>query len=754
MKAKKIISILLVISIIMSFANLFTTSSFAATAGSQSATVENYGDYTASHAKLHFRNASFASGNNVTYLVDRYSCDNLSNLGNIYSVTYSMNGFYVKINTSISNSDYALSETMNMENYNQSKVNNILTNTVDGKIIGEVPEVGESVSFSVTASINVSYNYSGYAIGSSTSSTINVTFIGVDTTELRREIEGTFELKESCWTTDSWSAYTEAMNNAKSVSEDATAYQSDINSALENLRNKKAALSHIGEQKYCEYCANPETGEITPVVFNDVVYGNDRVRQSLDVCLPINAKGEIGLVVKIHGGAWIAGDKGTDNNLIIEETVKYNVACAKINYRYTAIGSVSASEILDDITAALAKIKSLAHQKGLNITRVMLMGGSAGGHLSMLYAYSRMNEAPIKPVCVFSQSGPTYLYNDTYIYGNSLGTETEMAVLMSAISGTVFTPDTRALAYDALMKASPVNYVTQDTVPTVICHGKYDTIVDYSDAQYLDYLLTEKGVTHTFITYPNSGHGLNDSRDLYFADYANQMYDSYIRTYLLQNHTHSYTLTSTTNATCDKEGVKTFTCDCGSEITETIPTVDHTPGEWVVSTPPTVNNEGMEFLYCSVCQNIINQRSIPALTYVLEAAEDKSTVIDNENLFIYGLEEGLSSLDEFVNFEGCTLVYNETKNGFGTGTTVDIMVDGEKVATYTIVIFGDVTGDGFVDAFDVSMINAVANFETQYPQGSAYEMAADVSKDGYIDAIDLSVALSAANYENEISQVK
>lgn len=752
MRTKKVISILLVLSIIMSFSNLFTTSSFAASTGSQSVTVDHFGDYGVSQAKLYFTNASFASGDSVTYLVDRYYYEDLYNMNNIYSVTYSKNGFYVKTNTTISNSSYSLSNPVNLELYNQSGANNIATNTADGKIIGPAPAVGESVTFSVTANISVGYNFNNNLVSSSTSSTVNVTFIGVDTTELRNEINDNFKLKESCWTTDSWNAFSQALDNAKSVADSATAYQSDINSALENLKSKKAALSHIGEIEDCEYCVSPELEDITPTLFSNIVYGNDRVRQSLDVCLPINAKGEIGLILNIHGGAWIAGSKeGYD---IVGETTKYHVASASMNYRYASIGSVSASEILDDITSALAKIKSLAKEKGLNITRVMLTGGSAGAHLSLLYGYSRVSEAPIKPVCVFSQSGPTYLYNDTYIYGNSLGTETEMAVLMSAISGTVFTPDTRATAYDALMKASPVNYVTEDTVPTVICHGKYDTIVDYSDAQYLDYLLTEKGVTHTFITYPNSGHGLNDSRDLYFADYANQMYDSYIRTYLLQNHTHSFELTGVTKSTCDQEGKKIYSCSCGAVITETMALSDHTPGEWSVTTSPTIESEGTEVQYCSVCNEIIDQRTIPVLTYVLEATEGKSTVIDNENYLIYGLEEGLSNLDDFISCDGCTLVYNETKNGFGTGTTVDVIVDGEKVATYTVVIFGDVNGDGFVDAFDVSMISAVANFETQFSQGSAYEMAADVSKDGAIDAIDLSIALSAANYENEISQIK
>ena len=96
-------------------------------------------------------------------------------MNNIYSVTYSKNGFYVKTNTTISNSSYSLSNPVNLELYNQSGANNIATNTADGKIIGPAPAVGESVTFSVTANISVGYNFNNNLVSSSTSSTVNVT---------------------------------------------------------------------------------------------------------------------------------------------------------------------------------------------------------------------------------------------------------------------------------------------------------------------------------------------------------------------------------------------------------------------------------------------------------------------------------------------------------------------------------------------------------------------------------------------------
>lgn len=52
-------------------------------------------------------------------------------------------------------------------------------------------------------------------------------------------------------------------------------------------------------------------------------------------------------------------------------------------------------------------------------------------------------------------------------------------------------------------------------------------------------------------------------------------------------HTHSYSSSITQNASCNANGVKTFTCSCGDSYTETIPMTDH---NWVAQTE-TIHHE-------------------------------------------------------------------------------------------------------------------------------------------------------------------
>lgn len=243
-------------------------------------------------------------------------------------------------------------------------------------------------------------------------------------------------------------------------------------------------------------------------------YGSD-TRQVMDLYIPKNTEdGSCGLILYIHGGAWIAGNKDDAFNA---DTFKYisedlGMAAAAISYRYIS-ETVNLNDIMDDIDLALTAIKAKGAENGVNINRVMLTGSSAGGHLSMLYAYSRKDTAPITPSCVVSYCGPTNLADENFYYNNNMGNTDFICKLMSFACGYTFTEvgDENALPY--LAKVSPLTYVNKDTVPTAFGHGMKDTTVPYSNAVALENAFKEYGVKYDFVTYPNSEHSLTDDPD-------------------------------------------------------------------------------------------------------------------------------------------------------------------------------------------------------------------------------------------------
>ena len=257
-------------------------------------------------------------------------------------------------------------------------------------------------------------------------------------------------------------------------------------------------------------------------------YG-EHERQVLDLNIPKDNDGEIGLVLFIHGGAWIMGDKESYKNGVKAAADSYGLAGASINYRYIS-EEVSIHDILDDIDRALECIRKKGEENGVKINKVLLTGDSAGGHLSLLYAYSRAKTAAITPACVVSNSGPADLTDENFYINNAMGDEEFVAKLFSYACGKTFTYAERATAKVELEKVSPLFYVNENTVPTVINHGMKDSIVPYSNAVSLNDKLTEYGVTHILNSYPNSDHDLGSDNEN--KEIANDLLIEYCNTYL------------------------------------------------------------------------------------------------------------------------------------------------------------------------------------------------------------------------------
>ncbi len=147
---------------------------------------------------------------------------------------------------------------------------------------------------------------------------------------------------------------------------------------------------------------------------------------------------------------------------------------------------------------------------------------------------------------------------------------------------------------------------------------------------------------------------------------------------------------------------------------------------------------------------------------VVSKVNGTSTVIDDKNRFIYGIEPGTTSLEGLVTVpEGCEITYEPA--AIGTGTVVNVTRNNgtdkavEIVASYTIVIFGDVTGDGIVDGNDADRIVDIDNYAlprwNQFTD-AAFIKAGDLFRDGVADLNDACVITDVSNYHYKIDQTK
>ena len=125
------------------------------------------------------------------------------------------------------------------------------------------------------------------------------------------------------------------------------------------------------------------------------------------------------------------------------------------------------------------------------------------------------------------------------------------------------------------------------------------------------------------------------------------------------------------------------------------------------------------------------------------------------------MEQGITQ-NEFENgFVSITgngrLVYNSANGTLGTGTKVDLIdnATNDILQTFTIVIFGDVNGDGIINGIDAGIVVNIENYSAVWDSvtDAAFIRAADVNGDGVVNGIDSGIMVNSENYVTHISQV-
>lgn len=114
-----------------------------------------------------------------------------------------------------------------------------------------------------------------------------------------------------------------------------------------------------------------------------IPYGPAGVRQQLDIYRPEHIPAEgCPVLLQIHGGAWMVGDKGSQALPLMYHLASKGWICVAANYRLSP--SVGFPTHLEDCKRALCWIREHGREYGMNPDFVAVTGGSAGGHLAAL----------------------------------------------------------------------------------------------------------------------------------------------------------------------------------------------------------------------------------------------------------------------------------------------------------------------------------------------------------------------------------
>ena len=240
------------------------------------------------------------------------------------------------------------------------------------------------------------------------------------------------------------------------------------------------------------------------------------------------------VVVWIHGGALINGHRAGVPRRVRKVMLDAGFLIVSIDYRLAPETKLPA--IIEDVEDAFAWVREKgADLFGADTGRIAVMGGSAGGYLTLTSGY-RVRPRPnvlvafwgygdlIGDWCsqpssharhhrirmsrdeAFRQvSGPPVSDSrDRKGNGGAFYQHCRQhGIWPKAVSG--WDPQGEAGKFHAYM---PVKNVTSDYPPTLLIHGDKDTDVPYEQSVMMAEQLTRHGVEHRLITIPGGEHGL------------------------------------------------------------------------------------------------------------------------------------------------------------------------------------------------------------------------------------------------------
>ncbi|MES2598651.1 MAG: alpha/beta hydrolase [Verrucomicrobiota bacterium] len=215
--------------------------------------------------------------------------------------------------------------------------------------------------------------------------------------------------------------------------------------------------------------AFPEFDHTPDVVYKTV---GDQALQ-FDILTPKGLKAEKApVLVYIHGGGWGGGDRyrmaRPDIAGVFRRCGAAGIICVSIEYRLNTAKATAFDSAVDCKDALRFLVKNAAQYR-IDPTRIATIGGSAGGHLSLVTALGDPKDFPGDPALVGHDPAtircevahyPATDFTDKALAGRFLGPR---ATLM--FGGP---PEQKA---DVIKLLSPVYQIKKDSTPLYLFHG-------------------------------------------------------------------------------------------------------------------------------------------------------------------------------------------------------------------------------------------------------------------------------------------
>jgi acetyl esterase/lipase len=224
----------------------------------------------------------------------------------------------------------------------------------------------------------------------------------------------------------------------------------------------------------------------------DLPYAGLSPAQQLDIYWPETGDGPFPVILSIHGGAFMMGDKRDDQVKPMLVGLERGYAVVSMNYRMS--GEAIFPALVQDAKAAVRWVRAHAGEYHFDPKKIAAWGGSAGGYLSLMVAVTAgvpeledlslgNPDQPCNIQAVVDWFGPTdFLKMDEQLAESGLAPTPEGA------HNAAHSPESLILGRqiteipELVRAANPETYLRPGAPPCFIQHGLQDDTVPYQQS--------------------------------------------------------------------------------------------------------------------------------------------------------------------------------------------------------------------------------------------------------------------------------
>jgi acetyl esterase/lipase len=238
----------------------------------------------------------------------------------------------------------------------------------------------------------------------------------------------------------------------------------------------------------------------------------------LDLAMPKEGEGPFPVIICLHGGGWVGGErqqmKGT-----IEVMARRGYVAISPDYRLAPQHRFPAQ--IEDCKAAVRWVRANAEKYRINPQKIGVFGFSAGAHLACLLGVTGKDDGlegkggnadqSSAVQAVVSFFGPTDFTQPVW------SDKVSQRHLKPFLGGTA---DEKA---DVYRRASPLTYAGKNAPPFLFVHGTADDIVPMQQSEAMVKKLRQAGVSARLIEVVGEGHGWGWSHEHRLTSLADMM---------------------------------------------------------------------------------------------------------------------------------------------------------------------------------------------------------------------------------------